>query len=124
LKQGIYLIITLGALGIIIYGCSKPQEWEISQWYTQMSHYKDSEVRAYSFHIKVFDEDKIQKICDYYVEKYADTDRYMRLDFYDDRTFTPDYSRGINPTEAQEQHMVARFIYDPITNNKRLEMFK
>jgi hypothetical protein len=118
------LLLTVMVAGLIIVGCSKPEVWEMSQWYTQLSRYKDDEVRAFSIHIKVLDEEKIQKICDYYFDKFAEESRYLRLDFYDNRAFTPDYTKGLEATEAQVQHMVARYIYDPFTGSKRLEMLK
>lgn len=108
---------------IFVIGCSRPETWEINQWYTQLSRYKDREIRAFSIHVKVMEDEKIQKICDLYFEKYAEPDRYLRLDFFDDRSFTPDFSDGIEINQYQNQHRIAQFFYDPFRDQKRLEFY-
>ncbi len=107
-----------------VSGCSKPEEWEMKQWYTQLSRYRDGDTKAFSIHIKTLEEEKIQKICDYYFNKYADDDHYLHLHFYDDRSFTPDYSKGIEFTEVQGEHLIARYFYNPFTGEKRLEFLQ
>lgn len=117
-------LLFIFAAALAVSSCSTPETWEMSQWYTQLSRYKDAEVKAYSIHIKTLEEEKIQKICDYYVEKYGDSEHYMYIHFYDDRSFTPDYSNGVNFTEPQAEHMIARYYYNPFQNDKRLEILQ
>jgi len=120
-----YTWITIAAAVVIfITGCKTPDTWEMSQWYTQLSRYRDSELRAFSIYVKVLEEEKIEKICDYYFDQYAESDRYMQIDFYDSRDFTPDYTNGVEVNEYQAQHRVAQFYYNPFRNDKRLEFFQ
>lgn len=114
------LLVTI----IFISNCTKPETWEMSQWYVQISRYKDDEIRAFALWCKTMEEENIQKICDFYFDKYAEEDRYLQIDFYDNRSFTPDYTRKINPTEFQVEHMIAQFYYNPFKERKTLEMLK
>jgi len=115
-----------GLLGIVFLtiGCSKPEIWEMRQWYVQMSRYRDSDNKVFSIYVKTLEEEKIQKICDYYLEKFGDDKHYLQIHFYDDRSFTPDYSNGIFYTMEQGQHMIARYYYSPYSGDKRLEFLK
>jgi hypothetical protein len=124
MKKHLLPLLIISAVAVIISNCSTPDTWEMSQWYTQLSRYKDNEVKAYAIHIKTLDEDKIQKICDYYQNKYGDSTHYLYIHFYDDRSFVPDYTNGVNFTEAQAAHMVARYYYNPFENDKRLEILQ
>jgi len=93
----------------------------MNDWYSQLSHFKDSETEAFALHLKTFEEEKIGKIADFYLDKYGDEDRYLLIHFYDNRSFIPDYSKGVDYTEAQAEHIIARFFYNPFTEEKRLE---
>ena len=118
------LLAFLLLIGFMSSNCSKPDVWEMNRWYVQKGRYKDDEIRAFSVWCKVLEEEKIQKICDYYFDKFAEDDRYLQIDFYDNRSFTPDYSKGIKFTEQQGQHIMAKFFYNPYRETKRLEMLK
>jgi|GEM_PF-1576284 len=124
MKKSAPLLLGLLTVIFIIAGCSKPDVWEMDQWYTQMSRYRDSDNKAFSIYVKTLEEEKIQKICDRYLEKFGDDNHYLQIHFYDDRSFTPDYSNGIFFTEAQADHMVARYFYNPFRDEKRLELLK
>ena len=106
---------------LFILNCSKPDVWETSTWYSQISRFKDSETEAFALHLKTFEEEKIEKICDFYLDKHGDPNHYMLIHFYDNRSFMPDYSKGVDYSEAQEEHIIARYFYNPFTDEKRLE---
>ncbi len=93
MKKSAPLLLGLLTVVFIIAGCSKPDVWEMDQWYTQMSRYRDSDNKAFSVYVKTLEEEKIQKICDRYLEKFGDDKHYLQIHFYDDRSFTPDYSK-------------------------------
>lgn len=96
----------------------------MSQWYTQHSRYKDESTRAFTLYVNTLDEDKIRKICDYYFEKYKDPNRYLRVDIFDDRSFTPDYTDGIDITKYQEEHRIAQFHYNPFTDTEMFDLLR
>lgn len=119
-----FFILAIFALAALASNCSKPEAWEMSRWYTQYSRYRDDEIRAFSLYVSTLDEDKLSKICDYYYEKYKDPDRYLRVDIYDDRSFTPDYSDGVNITKYQDEHRIVNFYYNPFTDQKTLDFLR
>ena len=115
--------LILVSIAILFSNCTTPEDWEINQWYTQLSRYKGHDTRAYSVYLKVMEEEKIQKICDKYLKAHKDKDRFLQVDFYDQRDFTPDYTDGIEVNKYQAEHKVAQFYYDPFNEKERLEFY-
>lgn len=124
MKKRIALLLITLAAGMIFLNCSKPDVWEMSSWYTQMSRYKDSESKVFAIWTKTLEEDKIQSICDYYQEKFGGENHYLELHFYDDRSYTPDYSKKVDYTDRQGEHMIARYLHNPYREEKRLEFLR
>lgn len=118
------VILLLVVSSLFILNCSKPDVWEMNNWYSQLSRFKDSETEAFALHLKTFEEEKIQKIADFYLEKHGNEDHYLLIHFYDNRSFVPDYSKGVDYTEAQGEHIIARFFYNPFTEEKRMEFLQ
>ena len=124
MKKIFALLLIALAAGMLFLNCSKPEVWEMSSWYTQMSRYKDSESKVFAIWTKTLEEEKIQKICDYYQDKFGDEDHYLELHFYDNRSFTPDYSKKVDYTEIQAEHIIARYMHNPYSDEKRLEFLR
>ncbi len=123
MKRFSWILIFI-SIAVLVSNCTKPEVWEIDQWYVQLSRYKGPDLRAYSVYLKTMEEEKIQKISDKYLENHNDPNRFLQVDFYDDRSFTPDYTNGVEVNKYQAQHRIAQFYYDPFSDKKRLEFFQ
>lgn len=112
---------TITVVSIILFGCSKPEIWELSSHYRQYSNYKDRNTRAFSLIVKTTDEEILRQIAERYKKKYSDPYRRLVVDFFDDRRSIPDYSKGVKMNDMEEDHLVAHYEIDPF---KGLEFFE